>query len=97
MPDVQAESELSAFLQDLTSRITKIEDYAVARGGFGEIWQCMYSTDQGPIKVSLQGFVTYMKLTIPKVAVKALLLYASDQVDGAMDKKSKVSARMKVY
>ena len=33
--------------------ITKIGNYAVARGGFGEIWKCIYKTDRGPINVRL--------------------------------------------
>jgi serine/threonine protein kinase len=62
-----------AMLQDLTGSITKTGDYPVARGGFGEIWKCTYETDRGPIAV----------------AVKSLLVYASDQLGGAMEKKSK--------
>jgi hypothetical protein len=31
--------------------ITKVGDYPVARGGFGEIWKCIYQTDRGPINV----------------------------------------------
>lgn len=27
--------------------ITKTGNYPVARGGFGEIWKCIYKTDQG--------------------------------------------------
>ncbi|KAJ8593421.1 hypothetical protein M405DRAFT_810957 [Rhizopogon salebrosus TDB-379] len=34
---VQAELDVSVLLQDLTKYITKVGDYAVARGGFGEI------------------------------------------------------------
>jgi serine/threonine protein kinase len=60
-------------LQDLTEYITKTGDYPVARGGFGEIWKCTYQTDRGPIPV----------------AVKSLLVYTSDQLGGAMEKKTK--------
>ncbi|KAG1867760.1 kinase-like domain-containing protein [Suillus subluteus] len=60
-------------LQDLTESITKTGDYPVARGGFGEIWKCTYQTDGGPIAV----------------AVKSLLVYASDQLGEAMEKKTK--------
>ncbi|KAJ8581389.1 kinase-like protein [Rhizopogon salebrosus TDB-379] len=70
---VQAELDVSVLLQDLTKYITKVEDYAVARGGFGEIWRCTYSTDQGPVTV----------------AVKSLLMYASDQLSEVMEKKTK--------
>lgn len=38
---------------------------------------------------------TCVALTIRQVAVKALLLYTSDQVGETMDKKSEVSAMMK--
>jgi hypothetical protein len=38
--------------QDLTGHITKIGNYPVAHGGFGEIWKCIYNTDCGPIMVS---------------------------------------------
>jgi hypothetical protein len=38
---------------------------------------------------------TCVKLTIRQVAVKALLLYSSDQVGGTIDKKSEVSATTK--
>ena len=45
---------MEANLQDLTGLITKVGDFAVARGGFGEIWKCIYQTDLGPIDVRLQ-------------------------------------------
>jgi len=54
--DMQTEFDASVLFQDLTKYITKIEEYPVTRGGFGEIWECIYSTDQGPIKVRLQYF-----------------------------------------
>ena len=38
--------------------------------------------------------VSYVKLTTRQVAVKALIVYASDE---AMAKKAKVSNRMKIY
>ncbi|OAX35360.1 kinase-like protein [Rhizopogon vinicolor AM-OR11-026] len=60
-----------ATLPDLTKLITKAGDYAVARGGFGDIWKCIYQTDQGPIDV----------------AVKSLLVYTSDQLSENMEKK----------
>jgi hypothetical protein len=47
-------SDVSVLLQDLTQYITKVGDYAVARGGFGEIWRCIYSTDQGLVPVRFQ-------------------------------------------
>jgi len=40
-------------LQDLMPFITKVGNYPVARGGFGEIWKCIYETDRGPINVCL--------------------------------------------
>jgi hypothetical protein len=33
--------------------ITRVGSYAIARGGFGEIWKCIYQTDRGPINVRL--------------------------------------------
>ncbi|OAX37489.1 WD40 repeat-like protein [Rhizopogon vinicolor AM-OR11-026] len=60
-------------LQDLSGYITKVEDYPVARGGFGEIWKCLYHTDSGTTKV----------------AVKALLVYATDQLEGTNERKLK--------
>jgi len=48
---MQAESDVSVLLQDLTNYITKIHDHPVARGGFGEIWKCIHTTDQGPVTV----------------------------------------------
>jgi hypothetical protein len=47
-------SDVSVLLQDLTGYITKVGDHPVARGGFGEIWRCIYSTDQGQILVRFQ-------------------------------------------
>jgi hypothetical protein len=85
-------------LQDLTGSITKTGDYPVARGGFGEIWKCTYQTDRGRIAVrAILFLLTCAKLTIRQVAVKSLLVYASDQLGGAMEKKSKVGTLMKVF
>ncbi|KAG1779930.1 kinase-like domain-containing protein [Suillus placidus] len=66
-------SNSPAMLQDLTESITKTGNYPVARGGFGEIWKCTYRTERGPIAV----------------AVKSLLVYASDQFGEVMEKKTK--------
>jgi len=41
-------------LPDLTKFITKIGEYAVAGGGFGDIWKCIYKTDLGSTNVCLQ-------------------------------------------
>ncbi|KAG2343686.1 kinase-like protein [Suillus weaverae] len=60
-------------LQDLSKYITKDGKYPVARGGFGEIWKCTYHVDRRSIKV----------------AVKALQVYASDQLGAAKTKKIK--------
>ncbi|KAG2116774.1 kinase-like domain-containing protein [Suillus clintonianus] len=62
-----------ARLQNLTAYITKDGDYPVARGGFGEIWKCTYSINRTSIKV----------------AVKALQVYAADQLGPAQTKKIK--------
>ncbi|KAG2115765.1 kinase-like domain-containing protein [Suillus discolor] len=62
-----------AMLQNLTGYITKDEEYPVARGGFGEIWKCTFYTNRRPIKV----------------AVKALQVYAADQLGAAKTKKNK--------
>ncbi|KAG2060322.1 kinase-like protein [Suillus hirtellus] len=62
-----------ARLQDLTGYITKDEEYPVARGGFGEIWKCTFDIDH----------------TLIKVAVKALQVYAADQLGAAKTKKIK--------
>ncbi|KAG2737232.1 kinase-like protein, partial [Suillus brevipes Sb2] len=60
-----------AILQDLSEHITKDEDYPVARGGFGEIWKCSFHIDRRTVKV----------------AVKALQVYAADQLGAAKEKK----------
>ncbi|KAG2156410.1 kinase-like domain-containing protein [Suillus clintonianus] len=60
-------------LQDLSKYITKDGDYPVARGGLGEIWKCTYFMDRLSIKV----------------AVKALQVYAADQLGPAKSKKIK--------
>jgi len=49
---MQAESDVSVLLPDLTKYITKIHDHPVTRGGFGEIWKCKYMLDQGSVTVS---------------------------------------------
>ncbi|KAG1803967.1 kinase-like domain-containing protein [Suillus subaureus] len=67
-----------AMLQDLTKSITKTGDYPVTHGGFGEIWKCSYQVDWGLIAV----------------AVKSLLVYASDQLGEAMEKMTKVGTLM---
>jgi len=41
-------------VQDLTAYISKDHDSAVARGGFGEIWKCIYHADWGQVNVRLQ-------------------------------------------
>ncbi|KAJ8593174.1 kinase-like protein, partial [Rhizopogon salebrosus TDB-379] len=66
-------------LQDLTTFITKVGDYPVARGGFGEIWKCIYQTDGGPINV----------------AVKSLLIYTSDEVGGMEKKTKRIQRELK--
>ncbi|OAX34500.1 WD40 repeat-like protein [Rhizopogon vinicolor AM-OR11-026] len=62
-------------LRDLTASITKVENFPVADCGFGEVWKCIHQTDHGPTDV----------------AVKALLIYASDQLGDSkgMQKKTK--------
>ncbi|KAG2341783.1 kinase-like protein [Suillus weaverae] len=62
-----------AMLKDLSNDITKDGDYPIARGGFGEIWKCTYHIDRTSIKV----------------AVKALQVYADDQLGAARTKKNK--------
>jgi hypothetical protein len=54
-----------AKLQDLMMSITKIGDHPVARGGFGEIWKCIYQTDRGPINVRLWCLLYPYKVDIP--------------------------------
>ncbi|OAX34914.1 WD40 repeat-like protein [Rhizopogon vinicolor AM-OR11-026] len=49
-----------AILQDLTAYITKVEDHPVARGGFGEIWKCIYETDGRHIDVAVKALVVYV-------------------------------------
>jgi hypothetical protein len=43
-------------LRDLTKYISKTEGFPHARGGFGEIWKCIFRTDEGPIYVCLQCY-----------------------------------------
>ena len=46
-------------LQDLTASITKTGEFPVARGGFGEVWKCIYHADGRPTDVRviiLHGF-----------------------------------------
>ncbi|KAG1794074.1 kinase-like domain-containing protein [Suillus subaureus] len=62
-----------ATLQDLSRYISKDGDYPVARGGFGEIWKCTFQIDRSSVKV----------------AVKALQVYAADQLGAAKTKKIK--------
>ncbi|OAX34441.1 kinase-like protein [Rhizopogon vinicolor AM-OR11-026] len=76
---VQRESDLSypaeVALRDLTPLITKVGNFPIARGGFGEVWKCIHQTDHGPTNV----------------AVKVLLIYASGQLGDSegMQKKTK--------
>ncbi|KAJ8589883.1 kinase-like protein [Rhizopogon salebrosus TDB-379] len=65
-----------AMLRDLTEYITKTGEFADARGGFGEIWKCIFQVDQGSINVWIN------------VAVKSFSVYASE-VAGTTKKKSK--------
>ncbi|KAG2042012.1 kinase-like domain-containing protein [Suillus americanus] len=62
-------------LRDLSKCIAKDGNYPVARGGFGEIWKCTLYVIRRPVKV----------------AVKALLVYAADQLGAAKTKKIKAS------
>jgi hypothetical protein len=82
-----------ATLQDLSKYIIKDGDYPVARGGFGEIWKCTYHKNRSSVKVRLLSFVcpSVYKLMILQVAVKALQVYADDQVGVAKAKKIKAS------
>jgi len=64
-------------LQDLTNYINKVENYPVARSGFGEIWKCIYKTDRRLIEV----------------AVKSLLVNDSNELGEGMEKKSKMIRR----
>jgi hypothetical protein len=41
-------------LRDLSKYITKDGDYAITRGGFGEIWKCTFHIDRTSVKVRLQ-------------------------------------------
>ena len=45
--------EPEVMLQDLTKYITKTENYPFARGGFADVWKCIYQTDEGKINVGL--------------------------------------------
>jgi len=81
-----------AMLQDLSKHITKDGKYAIARGGFGEIWKCTLRTDGRSAKVRLQCcFSISLKLIIGQVAVKAFHAYAADQLGAAKTKKIKVN------
>jgi len=53
-------------LKDLIGSITKVGNYPVARGGFGEIWKCTHETDLGTIMVRLWfcSLSTYIELDI---------------------------------
>ncbi|KAG2369056.1 kinase-like domain-containing protein, partial [Suillus spraguei] len=68
-----------AMLQGLSRYVTKDGDYPAARGGFGEIWKCTFGVDHSSVKVRLPSFV----------AVKALQVYADDQLGAAKTKKNK--------
>ncbi|OAX42759.1 WD40 repeat-like protein [Rhizopogon vinicolor AM-OR11-026] len=73
--DSQLYFPVEVALRDLTASITKVGNFPVARGGFGEVWKCIHQTDHGPTDV----------------AVKALLVYASDHLcdSEGMEKKTK--------
>ncbi|KAG2343706.1 kinase-like protein [Suillus weaverae] len=60
-------------LKDLSKYITKDGDYPITRGGFGEIWKCTFRIKRRSVKV----------------AVKALHVYAADQLGAAKTKKIK--------
>ncbi|KAG2042014.1 kinase-like domain-containing protein [Suillus americanus] len=78
--DVEADNlPLGVTLRDLSKYITKDGDYPVARGGFGEIWKCTFHMDRRSVKV----------------AVKALQVYAADQLGAAKTKKIKASPSTK--
>ncbi|KAG1794679.1 kinase-like domain-containing protein [Suillus plorans] len=62
-----------ATLKDLTKHIIKDGNYPVARGGFGEIWKSTLHIDDSSVKV----------------AVKALQVYAEDELKAAKRKKIK--------
>ncbi|KAG1811637.1 kinase-like domain-containing protein [Suillus variegatus] len=64
---------LEEMLQDLSKCITKDGDYPVTRGGFGEIWKCTLHINRSSVKV----------------AVKALQVYADDQLGAPKMKKIK--------
>ncbi|KAG1885363.1 kinase-like domain-containing protein [Suillus fuscotomentosus] len=51
--------EWNAALDDLTPHITKTAEYPVARGGFGEVWKCIFRTNKGPVKVAVKAFQMY--------------------------------------
>jgi len=69
-----------AMLQDLTKYISKDRDYAIARGRFGETWKYSYQIYWSSIKVRLQClFCLVVKLKIQQVAIKSVLIHASDQ------------------
>lgn len=51
--------EWNAGLKDLTPNIEKLEEYPVARGGFGEIWRCIYRTNKGPVDVAVKTVQFY--------------------------------------
>jgi len=54
-------------LRDLSEYITKVGDYPVARGGFGEIWKCLYQTPGGSVKARLHS----ISMQLSKVNVLA--------------------------
>jgi hypothetical protein len=55
-------------LQDLSEYITKDGDYAITRGGFGEIWKCTFHIDRTSVKVRLQ-----CSLSVDRTSVKVRL------------------------
>ncbi|KAG1756945.1 kinase-like domain-containing protein, partial [Suillus occidentalis] len=71
--DESGDLSTEPILPDLSEHITKDEDYPVTRGGFGEIWKCTFHVDRRTVKV----------------AVKALQVYAADQLGAAKAKKIK--------
>ncbi|KAH7924089.1 kinase-like protein [Leucogyrophana mollusca] len=58
---------------DLTGKITRLEKYPVAYGGFSDIWRCLWHNSPKSVEV----------------AVKAIRTHASDDGSGNLSKKSK--------
>ncbi|KAG2030107.1 kinase-like domain-containing protein [Suillus americanus] len=66
MPTVHTEDDMevglpewNAGLKDLTPDIKKSGEYPIARGGFGEIWKCIYRTNKGPVDVAVKTVQFY--------------------------------------